>query len=435
MKQYTLPEDTQNLFEQLCQADMLQQGFKMVKKNNGAPGIDGITIEDFQTNLTEELAQLQQELESWCYKPMPVKRVEIEKPTGGIRLLGIPTVRDRVVHATLKILIEPTLEQIFSDNSFGFRPKRNQRQAVEAAQKIIKTGKVYTVDIDLSKFFDRINHDRLISRLGLFIKDKRILRLIGNILRSGVMIDGLVSPTNEGSVQGSPLSPLLSNLVLDELDKELEKRNLEFCRFADDCNIFVKTRRSAQRVMQNISKFIENKLKLKVNTEKSKATHSRNVKFLGMTIINGTIAISRKAMKSAMTKVKLLIPRGTHLSWDDSIKRVNEWYMGWSGYYGMTQYPAQLRKIESHIRRRFRARIITQQKLRRNLYKCFTKRNIKRKTAARTAFSNNGKWAMSNSYAMHRAFNLHWFKAAGLKTRTDTKQKHWFNVNRWVYLP
>ena len=154
-----------------------------------------------------------------------------------------------------------------------------------------------------------------------------------------------------------------------------------------------------------------------------------------MTIINGTIAISRKAMKTAMTKVKLLIPRGTHLSWDESIRRVNEWYMGWSTYYGMTQYPAQLRKIESHIRRRFRARIITQQKLRRNLYKCLTKRNIKRKTAARTAFSNNGKWAMSNSYAMQRTFNLIWFKSAGLKTRSDTQLKHWFNVNRWIYLP
>ena len=154
-----------------------------------------------------------------------------------------------------------------------------------------------------------------------------------------------------------------------------------------------------------------------------------------MTIINGTIAISRKSMKRAMTKVKLLIPRGTHLSWDESIKRVNKWYMGWSAYYGMTQYPAQLRKIESHIRRRFRARVITQQKLRRNLYKCLAKRNIKRKTAARTAFSNNSTWSMSNSYAMQRAFNLDWFKSAGLKTRSDTQQKHWFNVNRWVYLP
>lgn len=278
----------------------------MVKKNKRAPGIDGISIDEFCTNLNEELAQLQQELESWRYKPMPVKRVEIDKPDGGIRLLGIPTIRDKVVHATLKVLIEPILEQIFSDNSFGFRPKRNQRQAVKAAQKIIKAGKVYTVDIDLSKFFDRINHDRLMTRLGMFIKDKLILRLIGNILRSGVMIDGIVSPTNEGSVQESPLSPLLSNLVLDELDKELEKRGLEFCRFADNCNIFFKTRRSAQRVMQNISKFIKSKLKLKVYTEKSKATHSRNVKFLGMTIIDVTIAISPKAMKSAMTKARLL---------------------------------------------------------------------------------------------------------------------------------
>jgi len=225
-----------------------------VRKNKGSPGVDGVTIEEFGSRLNEELTQLKEELESWCYKPSPVRRVEIPKPGGkGIRLLGVPTVRDRVVHATLKALLEPIFEPLFSEHSYGFRPRRNQRQAVEAARRIVASGKPYVVDIDLSKFFDRIHHDRLIARLGQQIDDKRILRLIGLLLRSGIMANGLVTPSLEGAVQGSPLSPLLSNIVLDELDKELERRGLEFCRFADDCNLFVKTPKAAQRVMEGIS--------------------------------------------------------------------------------------------------------------------------------------------------------------------------------------
>ena len=218
------------------------------------------------------------------------------------------------------------------------------------------------MDIDLSKFFDRINHDRLIHRLKGHIKDKRVLRLIGTILRSGVMIEGVKTPTSEGSVQGSPLSPLLSNVVLDELDKELEKRGLEFCRFADDCNIFVKTKRAADRVMASIKKFIEKKLKLKINEDKSKTAKSDQVKFLGMTIVKGTIAISKAALNKAMEKVKELIPRGTNLSIENAIDKINSWYHGWASYFKMTQYPAQLQSVEAHIRRRLRARIVSQQK-------------------------------------------------------------------------
>jgi len=219
-----------------------------------------VTVEDFEKTKTKELAQLQKELSNWSYKPSPVRRIEIEKPSGGVRLLGVPCIRDRIVQAGIKILLEPILEAQFSDNSFGFRPKRNQRQAVEQAKKIVESGKPYVVDIDLSKFFDTINHDRLITQLGKHINDKRILRLIGMTLRSGIMKDGEIIASTEGATQGSPLSPLLSNVVLDELDKELERRGLEFCRFADDCNIFTKTQKAAERVMQNISKFIENTL-------------------------------------------------------------------------------------------------------------------------------------------------------------------------------
>ena len=280
------------LLEEICEENTLRKAFKLVKRNKGAPGIDGITIEDFEQYLFEELTQLKQEVLGWKYKPAPVKRVEIPKPDGKrVRLLGIPIIKDRVLHMAIKLVPEPILDSKFSKSSYGFRPGKSQQQAVEAARDYVRAGKEFAVDIDLSKFFDRINHDRLIQTLKSKIEDKRVLRLIGMILRSGIMADGTVTILHQGSFQGSPLSPLLSNLVLDELDKELEERNLEFCRYADDSNIFVKTERAAVRVMGSIKKYIETKLKLKVNEEKSKVANADRVKFLGMTIANGLIAI------------------------------------------------------------------------------------------------------------------------------------------------
>jgi group II intron reverse transcriptase/maturase len=347
----------------------------------------------------------------------------------------VPTVRDRVVQATLKLLLEPIFEPLFSEHSYGFRPERNQGQAVEAARKIVAGGKRYVVDLDLSKFFDRIHHDRLIARLGQTIPDKRILRLVGMILRSGIMANGLVTPSTEGAVQGSPLSPLLSNIVLDELDKELERRGLEFCRFADDCNIFVKTPKAAERVMASIGGYIEKRLKLVVNREKSQVARSDRVKFLGMTIVGDTIAISRKALQSAMAKVKELTPRGTHLTLEASIERINSWYLGWSGYFAMTYYPAQLRKIEAHIRRRLRSRLVDQQKSRRNLFRKLVKRGVPRRQAAKAVFSHKGRWALSHTFAVTRAYPVGWFIGdMGQAIRSDRQLPHWFDVDRWIRL-
>ncbi len=236
-RQRCLFVDDRSLFDKLCDLHNLHAGFKAVKKNSGAPGVDGVTVEAYENRLDEELARLKKDLEGWSYKPSPVRRVEIPKPgkDAGVRLLGVPCIRDRVVHATLKVLLEPILDPTFSNHSYGFRPGYNQQQAVESAARIVKGGKEYVIDIDLSKFFDRVNHDRLLYQLSEYVTDKRILRLIGMILRSGVMVNGVLQLTEEGTVQGSPLSPLLSNVVLDELDKELERRGLEFCRYADDC--------------------------------------------------------------------------------------------------------------------------------------------------------------------------------------------------------
>ena len=428
--------DPTRLFEDLCRVEYLKAGFKEVKRNKGSPGIDGETISDFESNLNEELRQLQEELSNWTYKPSPVRRVEIPKPGGkGIRLLGVPTIKDRVVHATLKLLLEPIYEPLFSANSYGFRPGRNQRQAVESARQIVASGKPYVVDIDLSKFFDRINHDRLISRLGETVTDKRILRLIGIILRSGVMANGVVTPSTEGAVQGSPLSPLLSNIVLDELDKELERRGLEFCRFADDCNLFVKTPKAAHRVMNSVCHFIETKLKLLVNQEKSQVARSEQVKFLGMTVVGDTIAISRKALQSAMDTVKELTPRGTSRTLEYTMKEINKWYTGWSSYFAMTYYPAQLKRVEAHIRRRLRSRIIDQQKRDRNLYNKLIKRGVSRGLAGNTVYSNRARWSLSHTKAMELAYPNSWFINNQKQViRSDKGLPHWFGVGIWIKL-
>jgi group II intron reverse transcriptase/maturase len=428
--------DDRSLFEKLCDLHNLELGFKAVKKNGGSPGIDGVTVKEFANRLNEELALLKAELECWGYQPKPVRRVEIPKPgkNAGVRLLGVPCIRDRVVHATLKLLLEPILDPTFSDHSYGFRPGYSAQQAVSKAQSVVKSGKEYVIDIDLSKFFDRVNHDRLISRLSSHIDDKRILRLIGMILRSGVMSNGVVEFTEKGTVQGSPLSPLLSNVVLDELDEELERRGLEFCRFADDCNIFVRSLKAANRVMESICKFIENKLKLKINHEKSKVGRSSEVKFLGMTIVEGAVAISRQSMKRAMAQLKELIPRGTSCTLVQTMKRINEWYMGWSGYYLMTQYPSQLAVIEAHIRRRFRSRIVDQQKRRRHLFRTLVKRGVSRKQSG-IVFSNKRRWALSCTFAMHRAYSVSWFTdVLGQRLRSKDMLKHWFEVSLWIRL-
>lgn len=436
MRQRDLFRDEGRLFEELCTIERLRAGFRRVKKNKGSPGVDGVTIAEFESRLIEELSQLKEELESWTYKPSPVRRVEIPKPGGkGIRLLGVPTVRDRVVHATLKELLEPIFEPLFSDHSYGFRPERNQRQAVEAAREIVAEGKPYVVDIDLSKFFDRIHHDRLIARLSRQVADKRILRLIGLLLRSGIMANGLVTPSMEGAVQGSPLSPLLSNIVLDELDKELERRGLEFCRFADDCNIFVKTPKAAERVMDSISGFIEKRLKLVVNQEKSQVARSDRVKFLGMTIVGKTIAISHKALQAAMAKVKELTPRGTHRTLEKTLEEINSWYVGWAGYFAMTYYPAQLKKIEAHIRRRLRSRLVDQQKSKRNLHRKLIKRGVSRRQSANAVFSNRKRWALSHTFAVEKAYPVGWFIGEmGQAIRSDRQLPHWFELHHWIRL-
>ena len=435
MTQQSLPIDTQNLFELICHEQTLVRAFDIVQKNRGSAGIDNVSISDFAKCKEKELAQLREELISWRYQPMPVRRVEIPKPGDkGVRLLGVPCVRDRVVQTAIKLVLEPILDPRFSESSFGFRPKRNQQQAIETARQQVNAGKEYVVDLDLSKFFDRINQDKLITKLSKVIDDKRVLRIIGNTLRSGVMTDQGYEPTLQGSTQGSPLSPLLSNVILDDLDKELEKRGLSFVRFADDCNIFVRTRKAADRVMENISRFIEKTMKLVINRDKSQVAKSYRVKFLGVTIVKSTIAISKGALKSAKQKIKELIPRGTNKTLEQTVQDFNLWYRGWSSYFEVTYYPAQFKTIEAYARRKLRARIVSQAKRRKFLFKKLKQRGVKHKTAAKAVFSNKRRWALSKSKAMEIAFSNKYFETLGMLMKSKQQKPHWFDVSRWIHL-
>jgi RNA-directed DNA polymerase len=430
----TLFDSNRDLFERLCAEDNLLEAFLAVKRNKGAPGVDGVTIQDFESQLHDELAKLANDLQNWQYKPMPVKRVEIPKEDGSVRKLGIPSVRDRVMQACLKTILEEIFEPNFSNSSYGFRPGRRQNDAIQEAQRLVQEGREWVVDIDLAQFFDTISQDRLIHRLSLQVTDKRILRLVGVILRSGVAIDGEYQATTEGSTQGSPISPLLFNVVLDELDKELEERGLKFVRWADDANIFVKSEEAAKRVLVSITKFIERKLKLKVNQTKSKAAKSRDVKFLGLTIVNGEVVIARKSMRKAMAKVSELVRTNSPVPVQKTMERVNLWYQGWANYFKMTQYPMQLSMIEAHVRRRFRARIVRQMKRRKFLCRRLEKRGVKRRTAQAQAYSAKGPWKLSSG-AMNHAYKVEWFiNAMGQKVFSNRSLSHWHPVKKRIFV-
>lgn len=430
MEQLTLYQ--RNLFEELCSIPLLMAAWSQVKENTGAAGIDGVSITDFKKNESKEIESLSKELSSWNYFPQAVVRVEIPKPgSTEKRKLGIPTVKDRVVQQGLKLILEPHFEPHFSNSSYGFRPGRGQREALDESKKQVENGKEWVVDIDLDKFFDRINHDRLIHSVGLRIKDDRILRLIGTTLRSGILNNGKLEPSKEGSPQGSPLSPLLSNIVLDELDKELERRGLSFSRYADDAKIYVGSRKAGERVMRSVSNFIENKLKLLVNQSKSKVARTEEVIYLGFAITKDYITMSQKSFKRAMAKTKELIKRRTHIPLEHQISKVNRWYVGWSNYYKMTDYPSQLQSIEAHIRRRFRSQLVSNQKRERNLVRKLKRRGVRESLAKRTAY-NKGCWAKSHTAGVERAWNNAWFESEGLKIVSDNKLAHWEPVGVWL---
>jgi len=354
------------LMEMILERNNIIRAWKQVCANKGAPGVDGMKTNQLGNYLAKHWPEIEQDLLNCRHKPLPVKRKEIPKPDGGVRLLGIPTVLDRFIQQAISQILEQVWEPFFSECSYGFRPGRSAHDAVIQGKRYMVEGYTYVVDMDLSKFFDRVSHDRLMSRLANKIKDKRVLKVIRQYLRSGVMISGVTVPTEEGTPQGGPLSPLLSNIVLDELDKELEKRGHRYVRYADDFMIFCKSRKAAERVMQSITRFLTVKLKLKVNQDKSAVSRPWVRKFLGFTYFQmcgqSKIRIHAKSMKRFKDKVRELTSRKRGKSLWQVIQELNQYFRGWWNYFQLTEAKSFLKGLKIWIMRRLRSLVWKQWK-------------------------------------------------------------------------
>ncbi len=406
------------LMESILERDNMRRAIRRVIKNKGAPGVDGMTVRQVKRYLKRHWAKIKGALLEGTYIPMPVRQKEIPKPDGGIRLLGIPTVVDRLVQQAVAQVLNQIWDYTFSETSYGFRPKRSQHDAMRQYREYVRTGLRYIVDIDLSKFFDRVNHDRLMARLATRVKDKRVLKLIRNFLTAGVMIGGLEEPTEEGTPQGGPLSPLLSNIVLDELDKELEKRGLSFVRYADDCVIFVRSERAADRVMESITGYIEKKMRLKVNKEKSAVGRPWTSKYLGFCLTNSKtkpkIRIHWKSIKRFKARVREITARRRGRSLSSVIDELMNYMRGWWNYYGLTESFNRLRPLAHWIRRRLRALIWKHWKNRRTRVRELLKRGVSRDFAITTGCARKGPWRMSIVKWVHIALPDDHFKSLGL---------------------
>jgi len=405
------------LMEEVCERKNCEQALARVKSNKGSAGIDRMTVEELPAYLKKHWPTIREQLLSGTYKPQPVKRVEIPKPDGGIRQLGIPTVLDRFIQQAVMQVLQRTWDETFSEHSYGFRPGRSAHQAVSKAQQYIAEGYGWVVDLDLEKFFDRVNHDKLMAKLARRISDKRLLKLIRAFLRAGVMEGGLVSPVDEGTPQGGPLSPLLSNIVLDELDRELEQRGHRFVRYADDCNIYVRSQRAGERVMKSVSAFITRKLKLKVNEQKSAVSQPSKRKFLGFSFTwhrEPKRRIAPKAIARFKQRVRELTRRTRGVKVETMVAQLSRYLTGWRGYFRFCQTPTVLRKLEEWTRRRLRSVIWKQWKQSRVRFAELTKRGVGKDLAAQTAGSAHGPWRLSNSPALTIALPNAYFVSLGL---------------------
>lgn len=409
---------TENLLEKIADYENLKRSFKQVRKNDGSSGVDEMDVEGLRQWLGKHLEELRESLLTETYQVSLVRKVEISKPTGGVRMLGIPTVKDRLVQQAIHQKLSLYYEPYFSEHSYGFRPNRNAHQAVLQASQYIIEGKEWVVDIDLEKFFDKINHDRLMQRLSKGIGDKRLLRLINAFLKAGMMEDGLIEQRIAGTPQGGPLSPILSNIVLDELDKELEKRGHSFCRYADDCNIYVKSKKAGERVMESVVLFIEKKLKLKVNRSKSGVRHCTGVKFLGYTLMpEGGIRIADKSIDRLKDKVRMITKRNRGVPFKQVIRELNEAIDGWINYFRLAnKWLSTLRDLDGWIRRKLRCYRLKQCGRRYAIFKLLRKFGIAENTSWNVVMYSQGWWNMTKKEAVNKAMNVKWFTQQGLQS-------------------
>ena len=414
------PADTEGLMEEVCERENCQQALRRVKTNRGSAGVDGMTVHEIPQYLKQHWSAIREQLLNGTYQPQPVKRVEIDKPDGGgVRKLGVPTVLDRFIQQAVLQVLQKRWDRTFSDHSYGFRPGRSPHQAVARAQQYVTAGFCWVIDLDLEKFFDRVCHDKLMARIAERVSDKRMLKLIRAFLTAGVMENGLVSAADEGMPQGGPLSPLLSNLVLDEFDQELERRGLRFVRYADDSNVYVRSERAGQRVMASITKFITQRLKLKVNHEKSAIARPAERKFLGFSFTNEMQPrrrIAPKALQRFKRRVRELTSRTRGVSLAMMVEELSAYLRGWHSYFGFCQTPTVLRGLDKWLRRRLRSVQWKQWKRGRTRFVELRKRDIGHQLAAKTAGSAQGPWRLVNSPALSFALPNAYFNSLGLPT-------------------
>lgn len=411
------------LMDQVLERPNLMRAYQRVVSNKGAAGVDQMPVTALKSHLQQHWPTLRERLLAGDYHPQPVRRVSIPKPQGGERILGIPTVQDRLIQQALHQVLSPMLEPTFSDHSYGFRPGRSAHQAVKAMQRHINDGNRWVVDLDLAQFFDRVNHDVLMGLLARRITDRRILTLIRRYLRAGMLEGGLVSPRREGTPQGGPLSPLLSNVLLTELDRELERRGHRFCRYADDCNIYVSSKRAGERVMASIAQFLETRLRLKVNTVKSAVDRPWRRNFLGYSVSwhkQVRLRVAPKSLKAFMTKLRPLLKRSRGQSLPTTIQNLNPVLRGWANYYRLTASKRPVEALDGWIRRRLRLILWQQWKRPRTRARCLMRLGLPEPRAWMGATNGRGPWWNSGASHMHAALPKKVFNGLSLVSLLDT---------------
>lgn len=419
----------EHLLEQVLDRENLLRALKRVKANRGAPGIDGVTVKQLPEILKEAWLAIREALLAGTYRPSAVRRVDIPKPGGGVRLLGIPTALDRLIQQALAQVLGPLFDPSFSDHSYGFRPGRSAHQAVQAARGFIQGGKRFVVDIDLARFFDRVNHDLLMARVARVVKDKRVLKLVRAYLNSGVMLDGVLVRTEEGTPQGGPLSPLLANILLDDLDKELEGRRHSFCRYADDCNIYVSSRRAGERVKQSVTRFLQERLRLTVNEDKSAVDRPWKRKFLGFSFTNGKenprIRVAGASLARAKARIRQLTWRWKGQSMTRTVDDLNAYLRGWGSYFALTQAPRPLSDLDEWIRRRLRAMVWHQWKRPKARARNLIRLGAPANKAWEWAYSGKKAWRMSGSAPLQRTLDNTYWRAQGLVSLAEIQRKRY----------
>jgi len=407
------------MLNQILARPNMIQALKRVEANKGSQGVDMMPVQTLRQHILENWDSIKAQILAGTYEPQPVLRVEIPKPDGGVRLLGIPTVTDRLIQQAISQILSMEYDRTFSDNSYGFRPNRSAHDAVRKAKGYMKEGYRWVVDMDLEKFFDKVNHDRLMATLAKRIHDKSLLKLIRKFLQSGVMINGVVSSTGEGTPQGGPLSPLLSNIVLDELDKELEKRGHKFVRYADDCNIYVKSKRAGERTIASVQRFVEGTLRLKVNESKSAVDRPWNRKFLGFSFSHHKepkVRVAKTSLQRMKKKIREITSRKMPYPMEYRIEKLNQYLIGWCGYFALADTASIFKLLDSWIKRRLRMCLWKNWKKHRTRVRNLIRLKVPYGKAYEWGNTRKGYWRISKSPILHRTLGNSYWESQGLKS-------------------